>query len=64
MIDGNTRFLKKEYFSIIKAITDLNLFPLVYQDNKEILDAQIKESSEKSKNFLKKFSMILNIKIL
>ena len=43
MIDGNARFLKKEYFNIIKAIADPKLFPLVYQDNKDILDAQIKE---------------------
>lgn len=46
MINGNTRFLRKEYFSIIKAITDPKLFPLVYQDNKDILDSQIKESNQ------------------
>ena len=54
MIDSNTRFLKKEYFSIIKSIADPKLFPLVYQDNKEILDAQIKESNEKIKKFAEK----------
>ena len=51
MINGNTRFLKKEYFSIIKAITDPKLFPLVYQDNKDILDSQIKESNQKITQF-------------
>lgn len=53
MIDGNARFLKKEYFNIIKAIADPKLFPLVYQDNKDILDAQIKESTEKIEKFSK-----------
>lgn len=46
IINSHTRFLRKEYFNIIKSISDSNIFTMIYQDNKDTLEKQIKDDEK------------------
>ena len=46
IINSHTRFLRKEYFNIIKSVSDPNMFPMIYQDNKDALEKQIKDDEK------------------